>query len=220
MAVPATRAVRSDGIRSREAILRTAADLASVHGLEELSIGELASEVGMSKSGLYAHFGSKEELQLATVATATAIFEDAVLAPARVVPPGRDGLIALSDAFCEHIRNRVFPGGCFFDSVAAELVAHPGPVRDAVTDFLDGWRALVREHLRVAAERGELPPGEDLDQLEFDVLAFQSFAHALFRMDGDERVIDHAERAVRRALGVAPEAAPGSAKRPAPVRRH
>jgi AcrR family transcriptional regulator len=220
MAAPATRAVRSDGIRSREAILRTAANLASVHGLEELSIGELAEAVGMSKSGLYAHFGSKEELQLATIATATAVFEEVVLAPAREVPLGRDGLVALSDAFCEHIRDRVFPGGCFFDTAAAELVAHPGPVRDAVTEFLVGWRALIREHIRVAAERGELPPGEDLDQLEFDVLAYQAFAHSLFRINGDERVIDHAERAVRRRLGVSPDAAPGAGNRRAPVRRH
>ena len=159
MAAPATRAVRSDGIRSREAILRTAANLASVHGLEELSIGGLAAEVGMSKSGIYAHFGSKEELQLATIATATAIFEDAVLAPARRVPFGRDGLVALADAFCEHIRDGIFPGGCFFDTVAAELVAHPGPVREAVMDFLGGWQALIREHIQAAAEHGELAPG-------------------------------------------------------------
>ena len=127
MAAPATRAVRSDGIRSREAILRTAASLASVHGLEELSIGDLAAEVGMSKSGLYAHFGSKEELQLATIETARRSSRTSSSRPRADVPLGRDGLVALSDAFCEHIRDRVFPGGCFFDTVAAELVAHPGP---------------------------------------------------------------------------------------------
>jgi len=220
MASPATRAVRSDGIRSREAILRAAASFASMHGLEELSLGELAAEVGISKSGLYAHFGSKEDLQLATIATATAIFEEVVLVPARRVPPGRDGLVALSDAFCEHIRDRVFPGGCFFDTVAADLVAHPGPVRDAVTDFLRGWRALIREHIRVAAERGELAPGEDLEQLEFDLIAYLSLAHALFRIDGDERVIDRAERAVRQRLGVSLDTAPGTPKRRVAVRRH
>src|SRR6186997_129770 len=105
MPAPATRAVRSDGIKSREAILRTAANLASVRGIEALSLGDLAAEVGMSKSGMYAHFGSKEELQLATVEAAKAIFDDVVVLPARrEYPPGRDGLIARSDLFFEHLR--------------------------------------------------------------------------------------------------------------------
>src|SRR5512146_321207 len=116
-----TRAIRSDGERSRQAILHTAARLATTRGIERLSIGDLATEAGMSKSGLYAHFGSKEELQLATIQTAEEIFEAEVLAPARRVPPGREGLIALADAFLAHLRNRVFPGGCFFDATAAEL---------------------------------------------------------------------------------------------------
>ena len=125
MAAPATRAIRSDGIRSREAILRTAASLASTRGIEELSIGELAASVGMSKSGLYAHFGSKEELQLATVEAAKATFTDVVLEPVAGYPPGVDGLVALSDAFCEHIREKVFPGGCFFDAAAADFTRSP-----------------------------------------------------------------------------------------------
>src|SRR4051812_9553120 len=102
MAAPATRAVRSDGIRTRETILRTAANLASVRGLEALSLADLAAEVGMSKSGMYAHFGSKEELQLATVATAKILFEDVVTTPATAYDTGRDGLIALADLFLAH----------------------------------------------------------------------------------------------------------------------
>ena len=208
MAAPATRAVRSDGIRTREVILRTAVTLASSRGLEQLSIGDLAAGVGMSKSGLYAHFGSKEELQLATVETARTIFEDVVLTPAGHTVAGRDGLIALSDLFCEHLRNRVFPGGCFFDSAAVDLQAYPGPVRDAITEVQGDWRMRVREHLAVAREHGELPADADLDQLEFDILAFHAAAHTMFRMSGDERVIDQAERAVRLRLGVAAEALP------------
>ena len=147
MARAVTRGVRSDGARSRSEILHTAAMFATVRGIDQLSIGELAAKVGMSKSGLYAHFGSKEELQLATVAAAAEIFEHEVLAPARLVPVGRDGLIALSDAFLDHLRNRVFPGGCFFDSAAADLHARAGPVRDAVGTFQASWRGLVAEHL-------------------------------------------------------------------------
>ena len=208
MATPATRAVRSDGIRSREAILRTAASLASIRGIEALSLGDLAAEVGMSKSGMYAHFGSKEELQLATVEAAKAVFEDVVVQPAEAYPKGRDGLIALSDRFFEHIRDRVFPGGCFFDATGAELQSHPGPVRDAVFAVLHDWQGNVREHARAAMANGELAPGDDVDQVVFDVLAFHSLAHAMFRMEGDGRVIDRAERAVRLRLGVPPDHVP------------
>jgi len=208
MALPATRAVRSDGIRSRDTILRAAASFASVHGLEELSLGGLADNVGMSKSGLYAHFGSKEELQLATVETVRAIFTDAVLEPASAYRPGLDALVALTDAFCEHIRDKVFPGGCFFDSAAADVVAHPGPVRDAVMAVQMNWRGLVQEHLRVARERGQLKPDEDLDQLEFEVLAFQNLAHSMFRMGAGDRVIDQAELALRLRLGLPPDYRP------------
>jgi len=202
MAAPATRAVRSDGIRSRETILRTAANLATVRGLEALSLGELAAEVGMSKSGMYAHFGSKEELQLATVAAARSIFEEVVLEPAGAYPPGRDGLIALADLFMEHIRERVFPGGCFFDATAGELLAHPGPVLDAVMDVRRGFRQRFHEHLMAAAAAGDVPAGADLEQLEFDVMAGMSLGQEMFRVQGDGRSIDLAERAVRLRLGV------------------
>ena len=209
MPAPATRAVRSDGIKSREAILRTAANLASVRGIEALSLGDLAAEVGMSKSGMYAHFGSKEELQLATVEAAKAIFDDVVVLPARrEYPPGRDGLIARSDLFFEHLRARVFPGGCFFDATGAELQSHPGPVRDAVFEVLHDWRMGLRDHLHAARDKGELPLDADLEQLEFDVLSYHTLAHALFRMEGDGRVIDHAKRAVRLRLGVSPDHMP------------
>ena len=203
MSGPLTRAVRSDGERSRRAILRTAARLATTQGLDRLSIGELAAEAGMSKSGLYAHFGSKEELQLATVDTAAEIFTADVLEPAARVPRGRDGLIALSDAFLAHLRNRVFPGGCFFDSAAAELHARPGPVRDRIAAFQQGWQDLICEHLLAAQAQGELPAASDLDQLLFDVSAYLAMAHSLFTFTGDEGALDRAARAVRIRLGAA-----------------
>lgn len=197
----ATRGVRSDGERSRGIILLTAARLATTHGIDRLSIGDLAAEAGMSKSGLYAHFGSKEELQLATVQTAADIFEADVLAPARRVPPGRDGLIALADAFIDHLRRRVFPGGCFFEATASELHARPGPVRDRIAEFQQGWQDLVREHLRIAIERGEIPASEDIDQLLFDVTAYLAMAHFLFTFGADERALVRAGRAVRVRVG-------------------
>src|SRR6185369_636927 len=112
---------RSDGERSRTAILDQAARLATVEGIEGLSLGRLADAVGMSKSGLFAHFRSKEELQLATIETADAIFQAEVVDPARDAPPGIPRLRALGEAFLAHLERGVFPGGCFFASVAAEI---------------------------------------------------------------------------------------------------
>src|SRR5690349_22564561 len=108
------RQPRADGERTRGAILRAAADLATVDGLEGLSIGDLAAATGMSKSGLYAHFRSKQELQLATVDEAERIFRTEVIEPALAARPGLDQLAAACEAFLGYVQRRVFPGGCFF----------------------------------------------------------------------------------------------------------
>src|SRR5262249_13330175 len=117
----------SKGQVSRATILLTAAKLATTRGLDGLSIGELAAEVGMSKSGLYAHFKSKEELELATIETAAAIFDQEVLQPAAQAQAGRERLGALGEAFLSHLERRGFPGGGFFASVASELDSRPRP---------------------------------------------------------------------------------------------
>ena len=144
MAVRALKGTRSDGERTRRDILQTAARLATVEGIRPpCPSRDLAARVGMSKSGLYAHFGSKEELQLATVDTAKAVFEEVVRAGPGAHPMGREGPIALTDALLEHIRDEVYPGGCFFDATAAELQPHPGPVRDAVNEVPARWRQLA-----------------------------------------------------------------------------
>src|SRR5687767_12292166 len=108
---------KARGRRTRESILATAADIASVEGLGGLTIGRLATELRMSKSGLFAHFGSKEELQLATNAAAKDRFVAAVLAPAERLPPGRDRLQHLIDGWLAYLREGVFAGGCFFTTV-------------------------------------------------------------------------------------------------------
>src|SRR5262245_43842933 len=120
----------SKGQASRATILLAAAKLATTKGLDGLSIGDLAAEVGMSKSGLYAHFKSKEELELATIATAAEIFAAEVLQPAQAAPAGIQRLRSLAESFLSHVERRVFPGGCFFAAVAAELDMRPGPPRD------------------------------------------------------------------------------------------
>src|SRR3954447_9853225 len=104
---------RSDGERSRNAILQQAAQLATVEGIAGLSIGRLAEAVGMSKSGLFAHFGSKEELQLATVATAEAVFDEQVIRPVPGTALGRARLESLVDGYLAYVESDIFPGGCF-----------------------------------------------------------------------------------------------------------
>src|SRR5580704_9058020 len=165
----AQRRPRADGERTRSAILRAAASLATVDGLEGLSIGNLAAAIGMSKSGLYAHFGSKQELQLATVQEAGKIFAGEVVQPALAAPPGLAQLAAVCEAFFEHLRRRTFPGGCFFAGAALEMGTRPGPVKEAVAGFQAGFVDLLRGFAATAIEQNQLPPGEDPDQLAFEL---------------------------------------------------
>jgi AcrR family transcriptional regulator len=155
---PGDEARPSKGEASRATILLTAAKLATARGLDGLSIGDLAAEVGMSKSGLYAHFKSKEELELATIETASAIFDREVLQPAAPAPAGTGRLRALVDAFLLHLERRVFPGGCFFASVASELDTRPGPARDRVVQMLDKWHSLFRQCILDAQARHDQRP--------------------------------------------------------------
>jgi AcrR family transcriptional regulator len=199
----AARRQRSDGARSRRAILEAAAQLATIEGLDRLSIGDLAAHIGMSKSGLYAHFRSKEELQLATIDTAEAIFDQAVVGPTVAAEPGLPATLALSDSFLDHLRRRVFPGGCFFACASAELQSRPGPVKERIAAFDTRWKARWVAQLEAAKARGELPADEDVDQLFFELDAYLLYAHAAFAFRGDPAVLDRADEAVRRRLGVA-----------------
>src|SRR5262245_2343268 len=161
------RHTRADGERTRAAILRAATSLATVEGLEGLSIGHLADAIGMSKSGLYAHFGSKQELQLATVEEAERILDDEVVQPALAARPGRAQLAAVCEAYLGYVQRRVFPGGCFFAATALEMGTRPGPVKDRITAIQSGFTALLSTFAATAVEQHELPPGETPDRLAF-----------------------------------------------------
>jgi len=196
------RRPRADGERTRGAILRAAASLATVDGLEGLSIGNLAAAIGMSKSGLYAHFGSKQELQLATVEEAGRIFADEVVQPALAAPAGLAQLEAVCEAFFEHLRRRTFPGGCFFAGAALEMGTRPGPVKEAVAGFQAGFVDLLRGFAATAIEQHELPPGEDPDGLAFELNGVILAADANFVLHDDAAVLDLARQVVRRRLGL------------------
>src|SRR4051794_19525431 len=133
------RKQRADGVRTREAIVREAVSLATVEGLEGLSIGNLANALDMSKSGIYAHFGSKQDLQLATVDEAARIFRREVIEPALSAPPGVAQLVAVCDAFFDSLARRTFPGGCFFAGAVLEMGTRPGPVKEQIAEFQAGF---------------------------------------------------------------------------------
>ena len=194
---------RSDGERSRQAILREAAQLATVEGIGGLSIGRLADAVGMSKSGLFAHFGSKEELQLATIETASALFAEQVMEPAAAAPTGLERLRELAELFLRHVENGVYPGGCFFASVAAELDTHPGPVRDRALQLSDEWLQGIETAIRDAQSEGAIDPAEDAQQLAFELDAYLLLANAQFVASPGSGATLRARRALARRLEAA-----------------
>lgn len=195
MTTTTTRRTRSDGERSRRTILLAAARLATVEGLGGLTIGRLAAETGMSKSGLFAHFGSKEALQLATIGMAEEIFLEDVVGPA-LAAEGRARVEALCDSFLSHVDRNVFPGGCFFASAAAELDTRPGPVRDRVVANLRQWTGLFEQAVADAQARGEIAASADRDQLVFEINALLAEANGLYVLNDDPRYIAMARRAI------------------------
>jgi AcrR family transcriptional regulator len=204
-AAPAQRRQRADGRRSHDAILDNAARLATVEGLEGLSIGRLAEHTGMSKSGLYAHFTSKEELQLATIERAQEIFEVEVLSPARVKTDGLHRLWALADEFLSHLERHVFPGGCFFAAVGAEFDTHPGRVKERIVAFTDSWVGELVAAAAAAQKASELPADPEPVQLIYEVDALLLMAHAAYTLYGDPALLERARVGLVRLLGPPPD---------------
>jgi AcrR family transcriptional regulator len=199
---------RSDGERSRDTILDEAARLATVEGLGGLSIARLASAVGMSKSGLFAHFGSKEELQLATIESATAVFEEQVLAAADGATSAIDRLRRLVDAYLRYLEVDTFPGGCFFASALAEVDMQPGPVRDRLVAFLYEWLGELERAVSDAQAEGTLDPSDDAAQLVFEIEAHLLLANGQHIVTRDRVPIERARAAIERRLVYSPLAAP------------
>ncbi len=191
---------RPKGQRTRAAILTEAARLASVDGLDGLTIGGLATATGMSKSGLYAHFGSKEDLQLATIASARETFVAEVFVPALAAPQGIRRLYAACDAFLSHIERRVFPGGCFFAVAAADVGTQVGAVRDAVAAQQRDWIELLERLAHKAMDVDELGPDINAAQLAFELNAVVVSAASTFILQGDLAVFERARAAVRSRL--------------------
>jgi AcrR family transcriptional regulator len=211
--VPSERKQRADGERTREAIVSEAVKLATLDGLEGLSIGNLASALDMSKSGVYAHFDSKQDLQLATVDEAARIFEAEVIEPARGAPPGLAQVVALCDAFFGYLERRTFPGGCFFAGAVLEMGTRPGPVNERIGKFQATLTALIRQFIVTALEQHELPDDEDPDGLTFEISGMILAANSNFVLRQDLAALVMAKSVVRRRLGIATRRAPSSRRR-------
>jgi AcrR family transcriptional regulator len=191
----------SHGARRRERILDTATDLATAEGLAGLSIGRLAGEAGLSKSGVFAHFGSKETLQEAAIAAAVAEFERAVLQPTEEAEPGLERLEALLEAWIRHVEGTPRRGGCFFFATSTEFASRPGPVREALAGCTGRWlRALERE-ARTAVRTGELSGDPAL--LAFRLHAYVQEANWIRQLHDDPLAFAKARAAAADAIRTA-----------------
>lgn len=200
-------AKRSKGLATRERVLKKAVQVASVEGLEGLTIGRLADATGLSKAGLFAHFGSKEDLQLAVVEHARRIFAEAVINPCLRVPEGLPRLFAMQSNWIGYLEQEPFRGGCFFAAASAEFDGRPGPVRKRVAALTGHWRALLEDEARRAVALGHLAPDTDPAQLAFELHAYPqeaNWAHQLLR---DDQAFAQARRASEARLRNAATAA-------------
>ena len=188
------------GQRTRNSILEAAAALATEEGLEPLSIGRLAEATSMSKSGLFAHFGSKEELQLATVDYAATLFVAEVIDPARSAPKGLARIWALCDHMIGYAERQVFPGGCFFAATSFEFNNRPGPVRDRIEEMIRSWLSYLEHAVQQAQEAGELDPNASAREVAFQLDAFAQASNAQYQLFRDPQVFDDARRAIQERL--------------------
>lgn len=188
------------GVRTRTSILDRAVDLASLEGLQGLTIGRLAEELGMSKSGLFAHFGSKEELQLAVIQAASERYIQEIFLPALALPRGFPRLMAICVSWLSYVERRVFPGGCFFAAASFEFDGRPGPVRDQIRKLMDEWIGALEKAIRMAQDEGHLDRAVDPAQLAFELNALFFGANFAYHLRDDTQALERAIRAVEMRL--------------------
>jgi AcrR family transcriptional regulator len=178
---------RLRGAQSRRTIARHAVDVASLDGLDGLSFGRLATELGVSKAGIQTLFGTKENLQVAVVEAAGQAFTEAVTRPARAQPPGIARLRVLVDRWIAYAEQPLFPGGCFWAANLPVFDSQPGPVRDTLTRQQRAWRDLIAAELRHAADTGEIA-AVDADLRAFQIDAVLTATNTALRLGDDGAV--------------------------------
>lgn len=192
---------RLRGMETRRAILVHAAKVGSAEGLDAVSLQRLADDLGISKSGLFAHFGSKEELHLATIEVAAQIFTDEVLRPALLEPRGLGRLWMLCNSWLSYVERGVFPGGCFFWAVAEEYDSRrPGPVRDSALEKKAYWSYSLQRAAREAQAAGDIDANVDPEQLAWELDSLLGGANSGFKGEDGVRAIERGRRAIRDRL--------------------
>jgi AcrR family transcriptional regulator len=190
---------RPRGLKTRRAILRKAVNIASLEGLEGLTIGKLASTLRISKSGLFAHFGSKEDLQCAVVDEARDIFVEKVILPAAHLR-GLRRLRALCENLLAYGEEKTFPGGCFFSAASLEFDDRPGPVRDRIVGLMKKWLGNLERAARDAQDAGEIRKDVDARQLAFEIHALDMGGNWSSRLFRDESAFRSAKVAILRRI--------------------
>jgi AcrR family transcriptional regulator len=198
----------ADVADSRASTVDAAVDLASVEGLEGITIGRLAGRLAMSKSGLIGRFGDKEAMQRAVLAAAIERFADAVWLPASRAEPGLPRLAAIVDAWIDHLRDGVFPGGCFVTTASVEYDARPGPLHDDVAAAVSRWLRVLEAEARRAREAGDLPRERDPADVAFELHSLASGGSVAGRLTGDAAALDRVHAAMRRAIGLPARSGP------------
>lgn len=191
---------RERGARTRRSILEAAATLASREGLEGLSIGRLASHLGISKSGLFAHFDSKEDLQLATIHMAGEMYERDLVQPALEAEPGLGRLLAFTDGFFDYVQNGPFPGGCFFIAAYLDPANLRGRVRALLAETQQLTLDFLAECVTHAQMHGQLAEGRPAGEIAFEVDAIMTGADVNFMLFDDARYLEHGRSSIRRLL--------------------
>jgi AcrR family transcriptional regulator len=192
---------RARGMRSRAAVLERSVQLASRDGLEGLTVGALAADLDVRKSSVFALFGSKQELQLATLAAARAILIEHVIAPALSSDEGLPRLRAIGDAWCRYFLAEVFAGGCFLCAASSEMDGRPGAVRDAVAAVMREWIAVLSANIEAAIAAGELPADVDAAAMAFRLNALGMAANWQLQLFGDRAGVEHMRAAWSAELG-------------------
>lgn len=191
-----TSASPRKGDVTRQAILDCAIQMASVEGLEALSIGRLAEALDMSKSGVFAHFGAKQELQLATLQAALQRFVAEAMQPALQQATGLPRLWRLCDQYLSYLERRVFPGGCFLLATWAEFDSRPGAVRDAAAAAMRTWAEAIERAVSAAQAAGHLDASADPAQLAFELNALLQGANSAYLLSNDRSDFDRARVAI------------------------
>ncbi|MFD0416625.1 TetR/AcrR family transcriptional regulator [Streptomyces sp. NPDC127108] len=195
---PRRSAAEAQATRGR--ILSRAAEIASEEGLDGITIGRLAEELEMSKSGVHKHFGTKETLQISTLDKAFVDFWHQVVEPTLTEPPGLRRLRAVCANSVDYLEAPLLPGGCLMTAALSEYDGRPGRVRDAVAEVWSRWRHQLRTDLASAVDNGELPAGFDVDQALFEIVAAGLALNAAMQLQHDKTAADRARRAIERAL--------------------